>query len=390
MSESSRGSHSAPDPHKTPLILIWEVTQACDLACSHCRIEENRERSPGELSHDEGKDLIASAARMGTHVMVLTGGDPLQRPDLCELIEYGNEQGLRMATIPATTPRLTREKIHELRDAGCQRVALSLDGPNAEVHDGIRGETGTFDRLIQAAGWCHEAGIPLQINTVISATNADHFDSIRSRVESLNPVFWEVFFLVPTGDGRGLEMTGTDQTKEIFEKLYATAQDVSFGVKVTEAPHYRRFCIEKKAEEWGVEFEDLRNGDGPFEPPVIHRNFTETLGATDGNGPSSSEIWKGVRRRAWGINSGRGFILVSHEGEVFPSGFLPRSAGNVRDDTLEDLYRNSAFLRQLRDPEQLNGRCGRCEYRSICSGSRSRAHATSGSFLAEDPLCWYE
>lgn len=381
-----------PQPNKNfPMVVIWEITRACDLACDHCRIDEQRTRSSAELTTGEAKELIDSVASGGSHVMVLTGGDPLERSDLFDLIEYGDQQGLRMATIPATTTGLTRNVIKKLKDSGCRRMALSLDGPNGEIHDGVRGEPGTFDRLVDAAQWAHEVNLPLQINTVLSSETVEHFDPLRSLVQALDPVFWEVFFLVPTGEGRNLGLPDNDQTIDVFEKLYAVSQEVNFGVKVTEAPSYRRFCIEKTYEKYGLSMELLpKESRAPFTRREIVRIPANHRARTHGTIPPSDEVWDGVRTGAWSINSGKGFVFVSHEGEVHPSGFLPRSAGNVRDSSLTEIYRKSEQLKALRDPDQLTGRCGSCAFRRICGGSRSRAYALNDSSLDEDPLCPFD
>ncbi len=374
-----------------PSIVIWEVTRACDLACDHCRMEERTEPSPWELSEAEGRKLTDSVVEMGSHVMVLTGGDPLQRDDLYSLIEYGSSRGLRMATIPATTPRLTRRSVRRLKEAGCARMALSLDGPNAEVHDGIRGEPGTFDRVLMAAEWADELELPFQINSVLSAENLDHFDSLRFLVQGLDPAFWEVFFLVPTGDGRSLGFPSPQRTRDLFEKLYETAREADFGVKVTEAPSYRRYCIERVYRRYGLSPDEIISKEnGALSRGTVMQNLNNYLDRRKEKPSPSEKPWRGVRTRAWGINSGKGFVFVNRNGEVYPSGFLPQSAGNVRRTPLPEIYQNSSLLRTIRDPDALKGSCGDCAFRGLCGGSRSRAHATGDGMMDEDPLCPFE
>src|SRR3989338_5225285 len=183
------------DMQQQPFLVIWETTQACDLACVHCRAEAQPNPLPGELTHAEGLGLIDQVAAMGTPVLVLSGGDPLKRADLSLLIRHGKSHGLRMGTIPAATPRLTYEAIRELNDAGLDQMALSLDASRAAAHDRFRGVPGAFAKVMEAVGWVHEVGLPLQINTVFSACNADDVDRLIALVQQLGIVFWEVFFL---------------------------------------------------------------------------------------------------------------------------------------------------------------------------------------------------
>ena len=224
------------------------MTQACALSCQHCRAAAMDRRDPGELTLEEGKRLIDGTAAMGTRIMVLSGGDPLQRDDLEDLIRHGKAQGLRMGTIPAATPRLTRERVGSLRDAGLDQMALSLDGATAASHDAFRKVPGSFEKTMAAAAWAKEAGLPLQINTCFGGWNADDFEAIAARVEALGVVFWEVFFLVPVGRGRDLPGLTGEQCEAVFAKLYALQQRVPFIMKSTEAPHYSRYVAQQGGE----------------------------------------------------------------------------------------------------------------------------------------------
>jgi radical SAM protein len=362
---------AAVDFAQAPFLVIWETTQACDLACTHCRASAQPLRDPAELTTREGEELLAATAGMGTPVFILSGGDPVKRPDLCQLIRYGKRLGLRMGTIPAATDALTEDLVRELKSTGLDQMALSLDFPRADLHDAFRGVPGAFGRTMAAVEWAHRCGLPLQINTTVCGRSAPFFEEMVSLVERLGIVFWEVFFLVPVGRGTALGGLTATQCEDLFEILYRVQKRSPFVVKVTEAPHYRRYVAQREAEAG----RSRAASDPGMLPEMLQRS--EGPGHTVGLAPR-------------GVNAGNGFAFVSHTGDVFPSGFLPVPAGNIRSQGLADIYRNSLLFRTLRDPDALLGRCGRCEYRAICGGSRSRAYALTGSYLATDPWCGYE
>jgi radical SAM protein len=354
------------DFNQAPFLLIWETTRACALACRHCRAEAIDWRHPDELTFDEGAQLLDAVTAMGTPIVILTGGDPLQRDDLEDLIQHGKQQGLRVGTIPAATPRLTRDRVASLKAAGLDQMALSLDGWDESSHDGFRRVEGSFARTMGGAAWARELGLPLQINTVFGAWNADRFAELAALVESLGVVFWEVFFLVPTGRGAELDGCTAEQCERLFADLYRMSRRVPFIIKITEAPHYRRY-VQQQAGQPGGRPPTMRD---------IHRHSAAPPGS-------------GLRVTRQGVNSGKGFCFVDHVGDIFPSGFLPILAGNVRRDAIADTYRTAPIFRALRDADRLKGRCGICEYREICGGSRSRAFALTGDPLAEDDSCGY-
>ncbi len=366
------------DFNVAPFLVIWETTQACDLACVHCRASAQPARHPEELSTEEGFHLLVDAAGMGTPVFILSGGDPAKRPDLFDLVREGKRLGLRMGTIPAATPRLTPELVRGLKEAGLDQMALSLDYPRPELHDGFRGVFGAFDKTIEAAKWAHECNLPLQINTTLWAGSAPYLSEMAELVERLQAVFWEVFFLVPVGRGELLDGIESRRCEELFATLYEVQKKSRFVLKVTEAPHYRRYVAQHEGDSrppHGGNGQHVPNHGMATMPEILRR--TEGPGHTIGLAPHS-------------VNAGKGFVFVSHVGEVFPSGFLPISAGNVRSERLPEIYRNSPLMRTLRDPDALHGRCRRCEYRAVCGGSRSRAYALTGDHLATDPWCSYK
>jgi radical SAM protein len=357
-----RYDENAIDFNERPYIAIWEVTQACDLACVHCRACAQPKRHPLELSTDEGMRLIDQIAEMKVPVFVLTGGDPIKRPDLFELIESATRIGVRISLTPSATPLLTCDIIQRLKQCGLARLAVSLDGSTREIHDAFRGMSGSFDRTMEAIEWANEVGLPVQINTTFSRSNYDDFDSIAHLLESKKIALWSVFFLVPTGRGKLGDLLTDDEFERIFAKLYQLSQTASFNIKTTEAQHYRRYVLQQD---------------------VLKRK------AQQASSGSVEKVEDTIGRAPRGLNDGKGFVFISHTGEVYPSGFLPIAGGNVRVQSLSSIYRQSPIFRTLRAPDELGGKCGACEFRHVCGGSRARAHAVTGDPMAEEPCCSY-
>jgi len=341
--------------HEAPLIVIWETTQACDLACVHCRASAAPERNASELTTQEAYRLLDQIREFGTPLMVFTGGDPLKRPDLPLLLRRSVELGLRTNVSPSATPLLTKAAIREMQGCGIQRMAISLDGPDAESHDGFRGVPGTFDRAMEALEYAHLIGLETQLQTTVTRRNMHSLDRIAKIAAAVGTRMWSVFFLVVTGRAEAGDDLAAEEYEQVFETLYRISQWAPFDVKTTEAMHYRRYLAR-------------RNKLAHAPAPEAQRT-----------------VW-----RTAGVSDGRGFLFISHTGEIYPSGFLPVSAGNVRSDSLVDVYRNSDLFQVLRTPGERRGKCGICEYTNLCGGSRARAYATSGDYLAEDPRCSYQ
>ena len=352
------------DYAKAPLLVIWEVTRGCALACQHCRAATWDFTDPEELSTDEGKRLLDRIAAMGTPIVVFTGGDPLRRDDLEELIRHARTLGLKTGTIPATSPRLTRERVRSLKAAGLEQLALSIDAPNAEEHDGFRRVAGCFEKALEAATWAREEGIALQINPVFAGWNAHHGDAMTNLVAGLGPVFWEVFFLVPVGRGSTMASCSPTEMDALFTLLHQASQRVPFIIKVTEAPQYRVYLAKHRQAPPAHPARDT----APL--PSAHHHVGGQLTAT-----------------RTGINSGKGFAFVDHHGVVMPSGFLPVACGSVREQDIATVYRESPTFLALRDPDKLEGGCGQCSWRDLCGGSRARAYAVTGNMLAAEPIC---
>jgi radical SAM protein len=367
-----RPNPSAIDFDRTPFVAIWETTRACDLACRHCRAEAIPTGDPAELKTEEGFALLDELHAMGTPICVLSGGDPAKRPDLIELVRHGARTGMQMATIPAATPLLDRNLVVALKEAGLAQMALSLDGPDAASHDAFRGVPGAFARTLEGARYAREVGLPLQINTTFSAANRHQFAAMASLVKELGAIFWEVFFLVPMGRGVDVVQMNADEFEEMFEQLAQFASSVDFIVKIVEAPHYRRYLMQHRI--------DLgHRGGHPGGRAELPARMSRDL---QGHGP--------IGLAARGVNSGKGHLFISRTGDICPSGFLPLPCGNVRRDSIATVYREHPVFRDLRDPSALKGKCGLCEYRAACGGSRSRAFAMTGDYLETEPFCAYE
>ena len=349
------------DFNQRPFIAIWEVTQACDLACVHCRASAQPERHPMELSTDEGKQLIDQIADLEVPVFVLTGGDPIKRPDLFELIAHARRVGVRVSLTPSATPLLTRDVVFRLKEAGLARLAVSMDGASAATHDAFRGLSGSFARTLDAVRWANEASLPVQINTTFSRRNIGEIDSIVALMKTLKLTLWSVFFLVPTGRGKLNDLLSAEEFEQVFAKIHALSKQAGFDIKTTEAQHYRRYVLQQKVAE--------RKAGIANDAPI--------------------RVDDAIGRAPRGLNDGKGFVFISHKGEVFPSGFLPLAAGSIREQPLADIYRNSPVFRSLRDTSQLEGKCGACEFKEICGGSRARAYALTGNPNAEEPCCSY-
>ena len=342
---------------QAPMLVIWEVTQACDLACVHCRASAQSERHPHELSTEQGYRLLDEIRSFGEPLMVFTGGDPLKRPDLYELIRYAVKIGLRTNVTPSATPLLTADAIDRFKEAGISRMAISLDGPDAQSHDEFRGIPGTFERAMFALRHARDIGLDTQLQTTITQRNMGRLPEMAEIAKEVRTRMWSLFFLIVTGRALENDDLQAAEYEQVFEFMYELSKTAPFGVKTTEAMHYRRYVAQRVKAEHGV---------------------------------TENENAKGVAWRTAGVSDGKGFVFVSHQGEIYPSGFLPVSGGNVLRDSLTDVYRNSSLFRTLRDTTLREGKCGLCEYQKVCGGSRSRAYAFTGDYLAEDPRCVYQ
>lgn len=381
---------------ETPFLAIWEVTQSCDLACKHCRAAAQPIAHPDELTNAEGKALIDQIAAMHIPIFVFTGGDPMKRKDVFELIRYAADKGVHVAVTPSATPLLTREAIFRMKEAGLVRLGISLDGSTPEIHDAFRGLPGAWARTIQAIEWANEAGIPIQVHSTISRHNARDLDNLCNLFERLAIVMWNVFFLVPVGRGQLADLLSGEEFEQVFGKIYELSQRVSFQIKTTEAMHYRRYLLQHNLEERRMGHEHPGSALKGHDFRRAEKSSDTSKGALAPDGtyePGMPSTDAKTRTMGWAtrrINDGKGFMFISHVGNVYPSGFLPIHAGNVREKPLAEIYRDAPIFKALRDTSQLEGKCGACEYKEICGGSRARAYALTGDPLAQEPCCIYQ
>ena len=348
----------ARDYSSNPLIVYWEMTRACALACRHCRAEAMPFADPLQLSEAEGRRLLQQIVTFGSPIphLVLTGGDPLERCDLYRLISHAVGMGISTSITPAATPKLTPDAISKLRDHGIDSLGLSLDGSCPERHDAIRRVGGCFDVTIRAARTAQEFAIPIQVNTLVSQETVDDLPAIYELLETFKVMRWSLFFLIAIGRGSVLQELTPEDAESVMEWIYELSKAAPFAITTTEAPSFRRVALQKMHAE----------------------------------GRTLNQIHSSSIFRAFGIRDGNGIVFVAHDGDVYPSGFLPVAAGNVRESELADIYRTSPMFQAIRNPADFKGKCGYCEYRALCGGSRARAFAHTGDALNSDPLCSYQ
>jgi len=352
--------YSFGDILTSPLMLYYEVTQACDLVCKHCRASAQAQPHAEELTTELAKLLIDQASSFPKKPnMVFTGGDPLKRRDLFQLLEYAVARGLNVALTPSATPLATPDALRQARMAGVSALGLSLDAADAPTHDAFRGWEGSFARSLEILDAARSLGFYIQVNTTITRRNVEQIDAMAELLRSFGIHMWSVFFLVPVGRGILEERILPDEYEQVFARLWYHAQHQPYAVKTTEAPHYRRYVLEILRQEGGQDF-DLNSL-----PPAVKRLTT-------------------------GIGDGKGIMFVSHIGEIYPAGFLPLVCGRFPEVSIVDVYQNHRVFRELRDPDLLKGKCGTCAYRAVCGGSRARAYAVTGDYLAAEPDCVFQ
>jgi AdoMet-dependent heme synthase len=353
--------YTEDDFPRNPLMFYYEVTQACDLICKHCRASAQATAAPDELTSEQSRALIDQITTFPKKpVLVMTGGDPLKRTDLFELIRYASSRGLQLALTPSATPLATREALAQARDAGVGRLGISLDGADAQTHDAFRGWEGSFERTLVMLRNARELGLPVQVNTTITRRNYLQLDQIAALLADQGIAMWATFFLIPVGRGVEEQRLTAHEMESAFETLWRHAQTQPYSVKTTEAPHYRRFVMQK--------------GGDPLAGPHGHPDSGHGRG----------------HRAPLGVGDGKGVMFVSHRGEIYPAGFMPLLCGRFPEANVVDTYQNHSTFRALRDPDGFHGKCGICEFRYPCGGSRARAFAVSGDPLGSEPDCVYE
>lgn len=358
------------DFSKAPFTIAWEITRACAYACVHCRADAQHRPDPNELTTQEGYALLDRLAEFGSPILIFTGGDPMMRRDLFDLIAYATQKGLRCSLTPTATALPTRERLEKAKQAGIRRIALSLDAPTPEVHDSFRQIEGSWERTMRILRNAQAVGLSAQVNTTVSNHNKHLLPDMVPFIEQVGAVQWSVFFLVPTGRAQTPWMVSAEDHERIFNWLYDLSQTAPFDIKATAAPMYRRVAIERKRAE-------LENGNGSGTQEITFQG-------------AGFQYADGLNRPRRGVNDGNGFLFISHKGEIMPSGFLPISAANVREQDVVDVYRNHPLFKDLRDVTKLKGKCGVCEYRDVCGGQRGRAYGVTGDYLESDPACVYQ
>ncbi len=341
-------------PRSRPLQVTWEMTHDCGWKATPARVRVPRNQQ--QFSTAEAFHLIEEVAAMHVPLLALTGGDPLLRPDLLPVVSFATHHSVRTSLTLLPTARVDSGIISELKACGLMRVAFWLHGSTPGLNDGCWKMQGLHRRTIEIIGNCHEVQLPVQINTIVSRRNFHDLDPMIELLTRLDVMLWNVFFFVPGSREEASEMLNADEHEVIFAKLYNASKRVNFQIKTTEGQHYQRYLLQQR----------VRESRG---------RLTEATA---------------IPYAPRGVNDGRGFVFISHRGEVYPSRFLPISAGNITSQSLPELYCDSPLFASLRDASKLKGKCGRCPVRTVCGGSRARAYAVTGDLFAADPCCAYE
>ncbi|MEM3672263.1 MAG: radical SAM protein [Thermoplasmata archaeon] len=329
-----------------PVVVFLEVTRACLLACRHCRANANPKRNPLELSIKEFKEIGEKMGKFNNRpLIIITGGDPLMREDIFEIIDIFKEMDFSIAISFSGTALATEERLNEI-SKNVKTVAISLDGSNENVHDGFRNVKGTFETSMKIIKYL-KGKVNVQINTTLSKYNYNDFRNILNIIKNESIKSWDIFYIVPTGRANEDLLLDKYDVYQSLEFLYSTQINEKIRIKTTEAPFYNRFKMERN------------------QHVVVDEN-------------------------GYGVTDGRGTLFISHIGEIYPTGFIPIVAGNVRKDDLVNIYRKSKIFNELREPGLLKGKCSKCMFKNVCGGSRSRAYAHTGDYLQEDPLCPFE
>ncbi len=357
--------------NKRPIFVFWEVTKACDLSCRHCRAKAIKHPLKGELTLEHGLSLIEQVAEFGEPypAILFTGGDALKRADLFQLISHARELGIYTAVAASVTGLLDRDAMIRLRELDVGAVSLSLDGADPATHDGIRGVLGTWQKTIEALRLAREVGLKVQVNTTVMNSNISQLADIFHIVRREHAVAWEVFFLVRTGRGSALENPNGESTEDVMHFLsYATGYGVP--IRTSEGPQFRRVLKQKH----------FRG----YTPSSVYSNLVSRIRELEGI-PQNE-----VQSHVTSTGDGKGIMFVGYSGEITPSGFLPLNLGKFPQDNIVDVYRHNEMFLRLRDPSNLRGKCGSCEFKNICGGSRSRAYVEFGDLFGPDPICVYQ
>ena len=346
---------AAPGFKLRPLQVTWEMTRSCEFKPAP-RSSPRSPRCREAYSTAEAFHLIEQVAGMHVPLLALTGGDPLRRADLYPIVEFASRRSVRTSLTLLPTPLLTAEVITNLKACGLMRVGFWLHAAAPALHDSFWNLPGLHRRTQEIIGFCHEVQLPVQVNTMIQRRNVHEVEPLIELLTRLDVALWNVFFFVPSSREQSKDMISAEEHEETFARLYAASRRVHFQIKTTEGQHYQRFLLQQRA----------RQSRG---------RITEA---------------EAITCAPQGVNDGKGFVFVDCKGDVYPSRYLPLSAGNLTEHSLSDLYCDSDLFSSLRDSSRLRGKCGRCPARNVCGGSRARALAVTGDLFGSDPACAYE
>jgi len=373
-----------------PRLVFWESTAGCNLACIHCRrITVADQLLPQDLSTQESFDLIDQIAAFGRPIFVLSGGEPLFRPDIFDIARHATDAGLIVALATNGT-LIDAETAAKIKEAGIRRVSVSFDGADAETHDIFRGQ-GAFDLAIAGMGHLRDIGVPYQINTTVARHNVHQMPETLALAKGLGAVALHLFLLVPVGCGVEIaddQQISASEYEDVLNWMYDAEIEGGIELKATCAPHYFRIVRQRQVEE-------RRQGIFRERPQSMHRQKHaggghpgSGQGHPGGNGhPGRRHAMNAMTK---GCLAGTGVVFVSHRGEIFPCGYLPLEAGNIRREPFQKIWEQSPLFTDLREPDLLGGKCGICEFKRICSGCRARAYGMTMDYLGEEPFCTYE
>ncbi len=362
-----------------PILVFWETTRSCLLACRHCRAEAMVDPSPNEMTTEEGMRFIESLISFGRPypVLIMTGGDILMRHDAFLLAKRAREFGIPVGFAPSVTPKLTDENMQHMTDLGIKAVSISLDGATATTHEGIRGVAGHFDQTVEALRQLVMRGFTVQVNTAVMRDNVHELPAIVEILKQTGVTVWEVFFLIHVGRGQDVQELDAYEHEQVAHFLYEASR-YGIHVRTVEGPFFRR-VIQSRSQETISFAEVLEKFSLGSLYEQLSSELLQRLGKPEDQALSQTS----------GTRDGKGIIFVAHDGTVYPAGFLPLPLGNVREDSLSTIYRDHPLLKKIRAAE-FTGRCGSCDHRDVCGGSRARAYAAYGDPLAEDKACYYE
>lgn len=401
MSDGIGSTPTATKEYK-PRLIFWEVTKGCNLRCIHCRATATELMSPNDLPTARALNIISQIADFANPILVLSGGEPLYRQDIFELAEYGTSRGLRVALATNGT-LVTGDVADRIKSSGIKRVSISLDGADATTHDSFRGIPGAFDAAIYGMKNLQKVGVSVQINTTIARHNAHQLPAVLELARRLGADALHTFLLVPVGCGVDIaeeQMVPPDEYERMLNWFYDQSLSGDIELKATCAPHYFRVLRQRRAADKiagrVVEAPAVAQHPGHIGPTEMTMPGSTGISPKPNGAPPSGHTGHpgghpgDMNAMTKGCLAGTGVCFISHEGEVFPCGYLPALAGDLRKQSFAEIWNDSAVFGQLRDDDNLKGKCGCCEFRHVCMGCRARAYAATGDFLAEEPFCVYE